>query len=194
MILPVITALISAAPALVGLFDSDDESTVSKVARSAADVAKAVTGKDTEADALAALEADPALMIEYQRITAEKAVALYQEETKRLQSVNATMRVEAKSDKWWVSGWRPFWGFCSAIAFMVVTALCCWLAYEAIAKGRAEALTMIPQLVGAMATLFAIPGAILGVASWHRGKEKRIKAGETAGPGLLKKVAGAFKG
>jgi hypothetical protein len=32
---------------------------------------------------------------------------------------------------------------------------------------------MIPQLVGAFATLFAIPGAILGVTAWHRGKEKR---------------------
>lgn len=39
-------------------------------------------------------------------------------------------------------------------------------------------MALIPQLIGAMAALFATPMAILGVASWHRGKEKRALAGE----------------
>ena len=88
-------------------------------------------------------------------------------------AVNITMQAEAKSEHWPQWSWRPFWGFASALAFLFVAGLCCVLAYQAILGGRPTAIAMIPQLVGAFATLFAIPGAILGVTAWHRGKEKR---------------------
>ena len=93
--------------------------------------------------------------------------------TGQLQAVNATMQVEGKSEKWPQYWWRPYWGFASGTAFLAVCILVCILAYQAVLGGKPEALAMIPQLVGAFATLFAIPGAILGVASWHRGMEKR---------------------
>ncbi len=62
---------------------------------------------------------------------------------------------------------------------MFVAALVCLLAYKAVIGGRPEAMVMIPQLVAMFATLFAIPGGILGVTAWHRGKEKieRVKSG-----------------
>jgi len=41
-----------------------------------------------------------------------------------------------------------------------------------------NAMQMIPQVIFNFTTLFGIPGAILGLASHHRGKEKRLKAGE----------------
>lgn len=97
--------------------------------------------------------------------------------TNQLTAVNATMQVEGKSEKWPQYGWRPYWGFASGTAFLAVCVLVCILAYQAVLGGKPEALAMIPQLVGAFATLFAIPGAILGVASWHRGMEKRETAG-----------------
>lgn len=93
-------------------------------------------------------------------------------------AVNTTMQAEAKSDKWWVSGWRPFWGFTSGFAFLFVTILVCMLTYKAIIGGKPEAMAMIPQVIGAFAALFAIPGAILGVTAWHRGKKQRLEAGE----------------
>lgn len=97
--------------------------------------------------------------------------------TARMGEINATMRTEAQSDKWWVSGWRPFWGFISALAFAIVAALVCWLGFQAVASSNQEAMRMVPDLVSAMALLFGIPGAILGVASWHRGQEKRQRVG-----------------
>ncbi len=88
-------------------------------------------------------------------------------------AVNQTMQAESKSEHWPQYSWRPFWGFLSAIAFGFVTGLCCYLAFEAVLGDRPELLTSIPVLVSSFATLFAIPGAILGVTAWHRGQEKR---------------------
>lgn len=90
-------------------------------------------------------------------------------------AVNQTMQAEAKSEKWPQYSWRPFWGFVSGTAFGFVVVLCCYLAYRAVVIGEADRLAMIPTLVSAFATLFAIPGAILGVTAWHRGAQKRGK-------------------
>jgi hypothetical protein len=111
-------------------------------------------------------------------------------DTARLAEINATMRTESASEKWWVSGWRPFWGFVSGLAFAFTAGQVCWLGFRAVSGGNQDAMRMVPDLVSAMAMLFAIPGAILGVASWHRGKEKRLRAGEPVGPGLLASVMG----
>ena len=88
-------------------------------------------------------------------------------------AINQTMQAESKAEHWPQYSWRPFWGFVSALAFLGVVILCCLLGWRAVVGGQPEALNMIPQLVAAFATLFAIPGAILGVTAWHRGKEKR---------------------
>jgi hypothetical protein len=104
-----------------------------------------------------------------QELTTEEV----KETGKRIESVNATMRAEAKSEHWWTSGWRPYWGFVSGTAFLFVCLLVCVLAYQAVLGGHPEAMAMIPQVIGAFAALFAIPGAILGVTAWHRGKMQR---------------------
>lgn len=92
-----------------------------------------------------------------------------------IEQVNKTMRSESRSDKWWQSGWRPFWGFASGLAFFVIAIMVCILAYQAVLGGNPNALSMIPQFITTMATLFAIPGAILGITSWGRNKEKLKK-------------------
>tara|TARA_B100001564_G_C20348612_1_gene537856 strand:+ start:105 stop:668 length:564 start_codon:yes stop_codon:yes gene_type:complete len=102
--------------------------------------------------------------------------AILANDTARIQAVNNTMQHESKSDKWWQSGWRPFWGFISAIAFLFESILIGILAYKAVLQGNATAMAMIPQMITTMATLFAVPGAILGISAWHRGKEKIEKA------------------
>lgn len=101
------------------------------------------------------------------------AVELEQIEQQLPTAVNRTMQVEATSEHWPQYSWRPFWGFASGAAFVFVISLCCYLGYRAVLGGKPEALAMVPQLVTAFSTLFAIPGAILGVTAWHRGKEKR---------------------
>lgn len=96
-------------------------------------------------------------------------------DSKTISDVNTTMREEGKSENWWTSAWRPFWGFTSAIAFLVVCIFVCVLAYKAIVDADADALAMIPQFLTSIAMLFAIPGGILGVTAWHRGKKQRGK-------------------
>lgn len=88
-------------------------------------------------------------------------------------AVNRTMQAESKSEHWPQYSWRPFWGFISGIAFLFVAMLCCYLGYKAVVSGKTEILRMIPELVTAFAMLFSIPGAILGVTAWQRGKQKR---------------------
>ncbi|MFT6915619.1 MAG: hypothetical protein ACJAWL_001929 [Motiliproteus sp.] len=88
------------------------------------------------------------------------------------------MRVEATSENWWSSAWRPFWGFVSATAFgiisIAITVFFAILAY----KDPSEAIKTLPTFITSLAALFAIPGAILGVSAWHRGQAQRIRAGE----------------
>jgi len=100
--------------------------------------------------------------------------------TQRLETVNQTMRDEGKSEHWPQWAWRPFWGFVSGLAFLCVSVLCCYLAYQAVMEGKPAALNMIPQLVTSFTTLFGIPGAILGITAWHRGKEKIAKIDSNA--------------
>lgn len=98
-------------------------------------------------------------------------------ETQIVLAVNQTMQVEAKSDG--IKGiWRPLWGIISAIAFAILIIGIIALGWKAITSGNVTALNMIPLLVTACMGLFSIPGAILGVTAWHRGKMQRVQAGE----------------
>lgn len=126
----------------------------------ARDLRAAITGQEAITDQT---------RIELERIAAD----LEQGEQNLAAVVNQTMQAEARSEHWMQWAWRPFWGFVSAIAFAFVCLLTCVLGYQGILGGKPEAIAAIPQLVAAFATLFAIPGAILGVTAWHRGKQKR---------------------
>ena len=100
-------------------------------------------------------------------------------EPARLAEVNATMRAEAASNDPWTRRWRPAWGFISAGAFAFVCGLVGLLMWRAVVTHDPDAMAAVPQLINALVMLFAIPGGILGIASWHRGMEKReaLKAG-----------------
>jgi len=115
------------------------------------------------------------------------------ETTQTLESVNQTMRKEAEQGHPWAGAWRPFWGFVSAGAFGVAILGLFILAAIGVAKGNEALLKHIPDFTAQLAILFGIPGAILGVASWHRGQMQRIQAGETK-PSILGTVQTIFKG
>ena len=101
------------------------------------------------------------------------------QETQRIMTINETMRAEAKSEHWPQWFWRPFWGLSSGTAFLVVCIFVCYLGYQAIIAKDANAMGMIPLVIGSFTTLFGVPAAILGIAAWHRGKEKRAMLGDT---------------
>jgi holin (3TMs family) len=142
---------------------------------------RAVTGDgpETPIDAVAAkIEADPKLFIELQRLSMDHEARMAEVEAKKLATVNATMQVESKSEHWPQWMWRPFNGFLFGLAIV--------------------AIYFVLPLAGK--TLPAVPpsiwigwGAILGVTTWDRGKEKRAAAGETK-TGLVEGVIKAIKG
>ncbi len=150
-------------------------------------ISNAVLGKrdGTEAEVAAAVAGgNPDTYLQLRRAEHDFLVKMKEQDVKLeeiysgdVAQVNQTMREESKSEHWIQYSWRPYWGFISATAFGVVCVFVCVLAYQAIFKGKPEAINMIPALVGAFAILFGIPGAILGVASWHRGMMKREKNG-----------------
>lgn len=115
------------------------------------------------------------------RIEADVVIAEEASTSAQLETVAQTMRVEA-TQSGWAGKWRPFWGFVSAGAFGIsVLGIIGWVAYALVTR-QLDLLKVVPELIFALTTLFSVPGAILGVASWHRGVEKRIMAGEKAQP------------
>jgi hypothetical protein len=157
-----------------------------------------VFGVDAQPDKVAdAIAADPQAALKLREIESNNTTELQKaiiaagtlqiaEETKQIQAVNATMQIEAQSGHWPTWSWRPYWGFISGTAFLVVSVLVCILAHKAVLGKQPEALVMIPQLVTSFTLLFGIPGAILGVASYMRGKmqveqAKTLPAGQVGG-------------
>ncbi|MEJ1436564.1 MAG: 3TM-type holin [Candidatus Sedimenticola sp. (ex Thyasira tokunagai)] len=171
---PLLGIALQALPSLVGMFDDD----AGEVAEKAAGVVASVLGTTDPAEARRRLEANPEIALQLKEALYNFQIQIEREKTKRLQSVNQTMQAETQAKHWWSSAWRPFWGACSAVVFFLAVIGILILAGKAVTTGNQAAINMIPTLVTNLTLLFGVPGAILGVASWHRGKEKRIQAGE----------------
>jgi len=175
---PAILALAQLAPSILGLFTSND--TATKAAGVVSTVAKAITGKGTDEDALAVLKADPKLLIEYQQAVTAQAVALYQEETKRLEAVNATIRAEYASGDKYVARWRPTFGYVACITWLLQGVIVFGVvAYVAVWQPDrlSRTLLAITQLVQALSEHWLYALAVLGIAVWKRSDDKQVAAG-----------------
>jgi len=143
-------------------------------------IVAAALGVANDAEEIAvALETNPEAYVKLQEIQLTHKERLEQmaldSAAAAIAEVNATMRSETKSDKWWVSGWRPFWGFSSAIAFFGQVVA---ISYIMVTGGEAGLITALAGL----SVFWSVPLAVLGIASWHRGQEKRAQAGEIKVP------------
>lgn len=183
MILPVIAALVSAAPALIGLFNSNNDSTVAKVAKLASEVAQAVTGTGSDGEALAALEANPELMLEYQRQTAAQAIALYQEETKRLQTINETIRAETSSSDPYVRRMRPTMGYALILSWTMTMGAVVYV----IVTDPGAASAVIVALAD-LSIMWSVALSVLGLYVYKRSEEKK----PSGGLGVLGQIMGRF--
>jgi hypothetical protein len=145
-------------------------------------------GVDPTPDAVSqALKTDPQAAIMLAEIEAKRQTDLAEmgarvdlaeidADKSQISDVNTTMRAEGASEHWPQWSWRPAIGFAFALGFLACVLFVCVLAWQAVGGGKPDAISMIPTLVSAFAALFAIPGAILGVAAHHRGKQKRGEA------------------
>jgi hypothetical protein len=167
-LIPIAMALAQFAPMIAGwLGGSKAEDVASKVVG----VAQTVTGQSAPDAALAAIQADPNLALQFQKAVLEQQGQLAQiaadvtkaeltADTANTLSINQTMQVEAKADHWPTYSWRPFVGFCFGFAwvgaYFIIPILRGWWPQIAQPSIPPEAWVAI--------------GGVLGVASFFRGK------------------------
>lgn len=186
MVLPILMALAQLAPAIIPLFDSDNDSTANKAAQVVSDVAKAVTGADSDQDALAALKNDPAMLLEYQKAVTERATALYQAETERLKAVNETMRAEVASSDPYVRRMRPTMGYALILSWVGTM----YAIIHTIIADPAEAPGVINS-VAQLSVMWSVALSVLGLYVYKRSEDKKADVGSIGVLGALaKRIAG----
>ncbi|WP_417847128.1 3TM-type holin [Thalassospira povalilytica] len=187
MVIPFIPALIGLAPTLIDLFTKDD-STAEKVLNTAVAVGKSLTGKDDPDDIAQALQADPALLMQFQIEAGNQAVEMYREDTKRLEAINQTMQVESKSEDWYVRRMRPTFGYIMAITWGLQMGAIAWT----IINTPEYAAEVIAAMLG-LSTIWSVGLAVLGVYVYRRSGEKQSGVGPSpAGVNALSRMAGGI--
>ena len=121
--------------------------------------------------------------IEVQMVEAQNAALMSEADadTRRIESVNETIRAEVLGNSC-AGQWRPLWGRRACYAFEVAIYSSLATTLYCVVFNKPEILPALPTVFGAVFALFTLPAAILGVASYHRGVEKRILAGEVRIP------------
>jgi hypothetical protein len=157
-----------AAPRLVSALTGSDRAV--EVAERVIDVAQQVTGASTPDEAVAKLQADPALVMQANIRMQELEIELQKVTAASAAEVNSTMRAEGQSEHWPTYSWRPAIGFAVALN-VVLSSLTVFGAYfGAMVFGKTEGLQHLPGMLAAMAGLIAVVAPILGIASWFRGR------------------------
>ncbi|MDN7814678.1 3TM-type holin [Burkholderia vietnamiensis] len=178
-LIPIAMALAQFAPVIAGwLGGSKAEDVATKVVG----IAQAVTGQSAPDAALAALQADPNLALQFQKAVLEQQAQLAQiaadvtkaelaADTANASAVNQTMQIEARSDHWPTYSWRPFVGFCFGVLALIsgLTVACAYLGVMFL-HADPKVLTDIPGMLGAEAAVMATMAPVLGIASYFRGK------------------------
>lgn len=140
------------------------------VAQKVVDVAQQVTGKSSGDEALKALQADPGLVLQYQKAMLDQQTTFEQLAEQNAADINKTMQVEAASEHWPTYSWRPAIGFAVALA-VILAVLTVFIAYGAVIfGGNDRGLAQLPGILAAVAGIIAVVSPILGIASWYRGK------------------------
>ncbi len=113
-------------------------------------------------------------------IEADAAIITAQEEadSARVAEINETIRQEVIANPE-AGAWRPMWGRWSCRGFWFGLAWVALLAGVDLVGFDGELfIPHLPVILGAFAGVLILPASILGVASYHRGVEKRVLAGE----------------
>lgn len=142
-----------------------------KVAQKVVDVAQQVTGKPTGDQALAALQADPNLVLQYQKAMLDQETTFEQIAVQNAADINKSMQAESASEHWPTYSWRPFIGFCFG-ALGLISGITVAIAYCGVIFFRRDPtiLGSLPGMLGAEAAVMTTIAPVLGIASWFRGK------------------------
>jgi hypothetical protein len=169
------------APSLVKWITGSDKA--ESAAQKAIDIAKVVTGAPTGDAALAALQADPNLVLKYRQAVLDQELEFQRLAVTNAGDINKTMQAEAASEHWPSYSWRPAIGFAVALSILAcaVTVVVAYTA--AMVSGETRALEFLPGMLAAMAGVIGVASPILGIASWFRGKMQADPAVPTVNRG-----------
>ena len=123
-------------------------------------------GTEPTPDAIAgAMQADPAAAGQVvSQVEADHGASLAEMEARMLDTINATMREELKSEHWVAWAWRPVFGLAFAFVWTMhgtAIGLALWVRdYSVVAR--------IPDLT----IFYGVAAAVVGVSAWGRTKEK----------------------
>jgi hypothetical protein len=171
--------LASIAPTIIKWITGSDKA--EDVANQVVGLAKTVAGKDDGAAALAAIKADPALVMQFQQAWMAHELGLYQEETKRLDLINQTMRAESGSNDAYVRRMRPTFGYTLAASW---GALMLAITYRVIFNPAG--LDQMIDSVAKLAPMWEVALSVLGVYLYKRSTDKSVAATGKHPPSLLK--------
>lgn len=174
-------------PGIIRWISGDDQSKAAQVADQVVGVAKQVTGKSEAGQALAAIQADPALALRLQQAWMVHDLDLAREESRQLAEINATMRAEVAAQDAYVRRWRPTFGYAVAITWSLTMAAVSW----AIVAEPGQAPSIIAALVNT-SPIWGIALAVLGVSVVKRSHDKTLAANGT--PVIGGPLAGLFSG
>lgn len=131
-------------------------------------------GPDDDLDNVAStIMADPALMVRMEELSMEREKALLDNETARIQAVNATMQAETRGEDPWTRRWRPFWGFvtgaCWGLLAVTISVVILAVAFNA---ANQDVLGKMAEAFDSLFMFWSVALAVLGVSAYTRGVEK----------------------
>lgn len=110
-------------------------------------------------------------------MTTKAEISSRQSDSADIAVINQTMIAEAKSEHWLQWAWRPLNGLALALGSFATVIGVLALAAIAISGKDPNAMNLVPTVVTSISMVLGIPGAVCGIASWHRGVMQRIEAG-----------------
>lgn len=135
-------------------------------------IAQQVTGQPTGDAALAALKADPNLVLQYREAVLAQEVDFEKLAVQNAEDINKTMQAEAAANHWPTYTWRPWIGFSFGLNLTLASLLVVGVFAAQVfgAAGADKAIAALPGALGALAAINGLATPILGIASWFRGK------------------------
>jgi len=178
-------------PSIAGLIKGDK---AEKTATDLLDIAKEITGQADPQEAVNSIVADPELQARMSERYVDYLITKEQEESKRLESVNATIRAEVASKDGYNSRWRSTYGYCVSFTWTLFFIGFVVISGYAVIKTPTQATLIIGALAGLISStmpLWGIALAILGVAVYKRSQDKQTSVGLDT-TGLISKVLGSM--
>ncbi len=157
-------------PSIASWFGGDD---AQGAAEQVIDVAKQVTGLDDPDDAVAAIQSDPQLQIEFQKAMAPVIIARYEAEARQIDAINTTIRSELTSKSKFKSGWRPAFGWAVVFTWALqMIAVSCVIVIDT------ESASKIISAMAALGFMWSTALAVLGINITKRSHDKQVAAGQ----------------